>query len=411
MSPIPARYRTPTMLLLLMAVAVPLSNGTWMALVNNFAVERAAFSGADIGIMQSLREIPGLLSFTIVFLLLILREQTVAIIALLLLGIGTSVTGLFPSFWGLIFVAMLTSIGFHYFETVNQSLQLQWLKKEVAPVIMGRLVAAGAFASLTIFGIIYLALKVGGLAMEWVYLLGGGLTVLLAILAWLFFPTFPEEVFQHRRLVLRRRYWLYYALTFMAGARRQIFMVFAGFLMVEKFGFSAAAISLMFLVNMAINMVAAPHLGRLILRWGERRALSLEYLGLFGVFVGYAVVEIAWVAVLLYILDHIFFTLAIAMRTYFQKIADPADIAPSAGVAFSINHIAAVVMPALFGLLWLISPPLVFLAGASLTAISLFLARLIPSHPEPGREVLPLRPAAARLGHLQPRPSDHKTGR
>lgn len=388
MSPLPARYRTPTVLLLIMAVAVPLSNGTWLALVNNFAVERAAFSGADIGVMQSMREIPGLLSFTAVFLLLILREQTVAMIALLLLGIGTAITGLFPTFWGLIFVAMLTSIGFHYFDTVNQSLQLQWLKKEVAPVVMGRLIAAGAFASLIIFGIIFLVLKVGGLAMEWVYLLGGGLTVLLAIAGWVLFPTFPEEVYQHRRLILRRRYWLYYALTFMAGARRQIFVVFAGFLMVEKFGFSAAAISLMFLVNMAINMVAAPHLGKLILRWGERRALTLEYLGLVGVFAAYAVVETAWVAVLLYILDHLFFTLAIAMRTYFQKIADPADIAPTAGVAFSINHIAAVLIPAIFGLLWLISPSLVFLAGSALAACSLLLARLIPSTPQPGRETV-----------------------
>lgn len=387
-----ARFRTPTVLLLLMAAAVPLSNGTWMALINNFAVERAAFTGADMGALQSLREIPGLLSFTAVFLLFFLREQTLAVVSLLLLGIGTSLAGFFPSFWGLVCTTMLMSIGFHYFETANQSLQLQWLKKETAAAIMGRLISAGAFAALGIYGLIFLVLKLGGLSLEWGFVLGGGLTALIALFAWLFFPTFPEEVRQHRRLLMRRRYWLYYALTFMAGARRQIFIVFAGFLMVEKFGFDAAAISLMFLANMALNMVAAPRLGRLIGRWGERRSLTVEYLGLFVIFSAYAVVDTAWLAVILYILDHFFFTLAIAMKTYFQKIADPADHAPTAGVAFSINHIAAVVIPALFGLLWLISPAAVFLAGATLAACSLLLSRLIPTHPEPGNEViLPVR--------------------
>ncbi len=380
-------WRTPTTLLFLMAAAMPLSLGTWMALINNFAVERAAFNGADIGMLQSVREIPGFLSFAVVFLLLLFREQTLAMVALLLLGIGTALTGWLPSYWGLMFTTMLMSIGFHYYETVNQSLQLQWLKKSEAAHVLGRLIATGAFASLTIYGIIYLALDLGGLSLEWVYLLGGGITALIALFAWFAFPRFPEIIEQRKKLFLRRRYWLYYSLTFMSGARRQIFVVFAGFLMVEKFGFDAAAVTLMFLANMAINIVAAPKIGRLIGRWGERRALTLEYIGLIVVFTAYAVVDHPWIAVGLYILDHLFFAMAIAMKTYFQKIADPADIAPTAGVAFSINHIAAVVIPAAFGLLWLISPAAVFLAGAGMAFGSLLLARLVPESPEPGNEV------------------------
>jgi len=380
-------WRNPAVLLFVMAAAMPLSLGTWMALINNFAVERAAFSGADIGILQSLREVPGFLSFAVIFLLLLFREQTLALVSLLLLGIGTALTGAFPTFWGLIFTTVLMSIGFHYYETVNQSLQLQWLKKGETAAVLGKLIATGAVASLTIYGIIYLALDLGGLSMEWVYLLGGGITAGIALFAWFAFPRFPEKVEQHKKLILRRRYWLYYALTFMSGARRQIFVVFAGFLMVEKFGFDAAAITLMFLANMAINIVAAPRIGRLIGRWGERRALTVEYIGLIAVFTAYAVVDHPWVAVGLYILDHLFFAMAIAMKTYFQKIADPADIAPTAGVAFSINHIAAVVIPAGFGMLWLVSPAAVFLAGAAMATVSLLLSRLIPLAPEPGNEV------------------------
>jgi len=197
---------------------------------------------------------------------------------------------------------------------------------------------------------------------------------------------------------LRSRYWLYYALTFMGGARRQIFVVFAGFMMVEKFGYSVTAITLLFLLNQAFNMVLAPKIGGLIVRFGERRALTFEYIGLIGVFSTYAFVEDPTLAAILYVIDHAFFALAIAMKTYFQKIADPGDIAPTAGVAFSINHIAAVVIPAAFGLIWLINPSLVFLAGAGMAGISLILTQMIPSHPVPGNELRWQKP----LPNVQP---------
>ena len=119
---------------------------------------------------------------------------------------------------------------------------------------------------------------------------------------------------------------------------------------------------------------------------GERKTLTLEYIGLIFVFVGYALVESAAWAVVLYILDHLFFAMAIALKTYFQKIADPADIAPTAGVSFSISHIAAVFVPVVFGYIWLVSPSAVFYAGALMAAISLVLARIVPEKPEQGME-------------------------
>jgi len=365
---------------------MPLSLGTWMALINNFSIERAAFTGADIGLLQSVREIPGFLSFTVVFLLVLFREQRLALLSLLLLGAGTVATSQFPTFWGLMFTTFFMSVGFHYYEALNQSLQLQWLDKSIAATTMGKLIAVGSFSSLLSYGAIYLLLEWGGMTMEWAYMLGGGVTFVLALVAWIVFPKFPEKVEQRKTLVLRKRYWLYYALTFMGGARRQIFTVFAGFLMVEKFGFDAAAISLMFLANMAINIFTAPMIGRWITKWGERRTLTLEYIGLIAVFSAYAFVENPWFAVGLYIVDHLFFAMAIAMKTYFQKIADPADMAPTAGVAFSINHIAAVVIPALFGLMWLVSPSAVFLAGAGMACVSLVLARFVPRDPMDGNE-------------------------
>ena len=391
--------REPAVLLMLMAAAVPFSFAAWQTLLNNFAIEQLAFTGREMGILQSLREVPGFLTFLVVYLLLLVREQRLAYLSLLLLGLGTAATGLLPSLYGFYFTTVVMSIGFHYYETLQTSLTLQWIDKGRAAEVFGRLIAIGSFAGITTFALVWIADRLLGLDYLWIYLVTGGVTLLIAAAAWSLFPRFPQRTEQHKHMVLRRRYWLYYALTFMSGARRQIFVVFAGFLMVEKFGYGVGDIALLFLVNAVINMAFAPRIGRLIARIGERRALILEYVGLIAIFTGYALVEDARAAALLYVLDHLFFAMAIAQKTYFQKIADPADIASTAGVAFSINHVAAVVIPAAFGLVWLDSPALVFYGGALMAVVSLLLSFQVPPSPEPGRETVfaaaPARPEAS----------------
>jgi len=389
-------WRRPEILLLLMAGAVPLSFATWQALLNNFAVEQAAFTGREIGILQSLREVPGFLAFGVVFLLLIIREQRLAYLSLALLGIGTAITGYFPTVLGLYVTTVIMSLGYHYYETMQISLSLQWIDKDRAPETLGRIIAVGSFTAIATFGLIWACIDLLAMEFHWVYLIGGGLTTLVAVASWLAYPHYPEKVQQNKHMVLRPRYWLYYALTFMSGARRQIFIVFAGFLMVEKFGYDAGEISLLFLLNAAMNVWLAPRIGRLVGRWGERNVLILEYCGLIIVFTAYAFVENAALAAGLYVIDHLFFALAIAIKTYFQKIADPADIAATAGVGFTINHIAAVVIPAAFGFLWLASPALVFLAGTAMAMASLLLSLNVPATPQPGNEV--------NIGRIRPAP-------
>ncbi len=386
-------WRSPEALLLLFGAAGSLSFATWMALLNNFAVERAAFTGAEMGVLQSLREVPGFLAFTAVFVLLILREQTFAILALALLGLGTALTGFFPSVIGLISTTVLMSIGFHYYETLQQSLALQWVGQDRAPIVLGRVIAAASAAALVGYGLIWAAFNVFGMGYLPVYLIGGGVTVGAALFAWIAYPRVPGKVEQHKTLILRKRYWLYYALVFISGARRQIFIVFAGFMMVEKFGYSVGDITLLFLINYAANIWLAPAIGRLIKHWGERRALTFEYLGLIVVFTTYAFVENANLAAALYVIDHLFFAMAIAIKTYFQKISDPRDIAPTAAVSFTISHIAAVVLPAALGLLWLVNPAAVFLTGTGFAVCSLILSQLIPAAPTLGRETLLSKPA------------------
>ena len=375
-------------LLMLMSIAMPVAWATWLALLNNFVVERAAFTGAEIGILHSVREVPGFLAFTAVFVLLVLREQTFAIVSLAVLGLGVALTGVFPSEYGLYFTSLLMSIGFHYFETVKQSLSLQWLHRDEAPQLLGRMISVGALTSIVVYALLWVLLSWLEVDFVWIYLLAGGTCVGLAVYMKVGFPTFSADSTQTMELFLRRRYWLYYALTFFSGARRQIFVVFAAFMMVEKFGYEPEQIVLLYLINQTFNFFFAERIGALIGRIGERRALILEYGGLILVFTGYAFVNDATLAAVLYVIDHLFFALAIAMKTYLQKIGDPEDMAGTAGVSFTINHIAAVAIPALLGFVWLNSPSVVFLLGVGFAVCSLILALNVPDKPGRGNEVV-----------------------
>ncbi|MDV7145065.1 MFS transporter [Tropicimonas sp. TH_r6] len=385
-------WRRPITLLFVMAAAMPVAFATWSALLNNFVIEVADFDGSDIGWLHTVREIPGFLAIFVIALIRIMREQVLGLISLALLGVATALTAWFPSLGGILTITMLSSIGFHYYETVNQSLQLQWIPKDRAPKVLGWMLATGSAATLVAYGLIVSTWKAFDLDYNSVYMTAGLFTACVAVLCLFLYPQFESPTPQVKKFVLRRRYWLYYALQFMAGARRQIFVVFAGFMMVEKFGFEVHEIASLFLITLVANMAMAPIFGWAVGRFGERRALIFEYTGLALIFTAYGgIYMFGWgvtLAAALYVLDHIFFGLALALKTYFQKIGDPADMAPTAAVAFTINHIAAVFLPAALGYLWLTSPALVFVLAACMACGSLALSLMIPRHPEPGNETI-----------------------
>ncbi len=374
-------------LLYLLAAASPIAFSVWQTLLNNYVIEVVAFTGKEIGFLQSIREVPGFLAFTVVWVLLIVRQQNLAIFSLILLGLGTAVTGVFHSVLGLYITTVIMSIGFHYLETMQTSLSLQWLAKDETAKVLGKIIGVRSMATLVVLGGLYLGLQMFQVSYTWIYAIGGLCAAGIGLYCWIAFPHFEDDVIQRNELFLRKRYWLYYVLTFLAGARRQIFTVFAGFLLVQKFGFPLDKMVLLILANAAINIWLAPKIGALISFIGERRALTLEYMGLIIIFLTYAVVEDSNLAIALYILDHIFFSMAIAIKTYFQKIADPADIAATAGISFTINHIAAVVLPAALGLVWIINHSAVFVIGALIALCSLSLVQLIPDKPETGNEI------------------------
>ena len=382
--------KEPFGLLILLAIAMPIAFSTWVALLNNFVIEVSGFSGVEIGWLQSVREIPGFLAVCVIFILFFISEQRLAYISLALLALAVAVTALFPEFKGLIITTLISSIGFHYYETVNQSLQLQWLKKETAPSSIGWIVAAGSGSAF----FVYIAIIILWLNLNFnyffIYFFAGLLCLLIVVFCFFYYPQFQIGKKQRLAIVLKRRYWVYYTLQFFSGARRQIFVVFASFMMVEKYGFDVHQITLLLLANFLINIFMAPLIGRFIEKFGERLSLIVEYFGLMVIFLLYAgLYYFDWsyiVASILFIADHMFFGLAFAMKTYFQKIADSEDFAPTAAVAFTINHISAVFLPVLLGYIWIHNNSAVFYLAAVLSFISLVVAILIPRFPSKGNE-------------------------
>ncbi len=379
-------FHSKKVLLYIMALSMSFSFAAWMSLLNNFVIEVAFFDGSQIGILQAIREIPGFLAFTVVLVTIIIAQQRLAYISIMLLGLGTAITGIFPSVFGLYITTLIMSTGFHYLETLNQSLSLQWLSKKEAPIILGKIVALKSFTALMSLGIIYIMMKFYSVEYKVVYLFFGGITFFIGAFSWIMFKHFDDDIVQDKKIRLKKEYWLFYLLTFFAGARRQIFVVFAGFLLVEKFGVDIHNMVILLIINSVLNMYLAPKIGKFISRFGESLSLKLEYVGLFIVFSMYAFVDNLYLAYFLYVLDHLLFAMAIALKTYFQKIANPEDIASASAVSFTINHIAAVVLPVVLGLVWLYSHSLVFLIGSMIAIGSLALSFLIPKDPKIGFE-------------------------
>jgi len=361
--------------LIVLTICSTMGLQTWRTLFNNFAVEAAGLNGQQVGMIQSVREIPGFLAMLAIFFIMIIREHHLSAWSILILGLGIAITGPLPSYPGLLLTTLVMSFGFHYYETTNMSLTLQYFSEGSSPWVFAKQRSYAAATNVAVGIFIYLAAF--WLDFTSMYLVVGGLIILAAVWGLTRNPEDTTLVPQRKKMIVRKKYGLFYFLTFMAGARRQIFMAFSVLLMVEKFDYTVQEISILFAVNNIFNYYLSPLIGKSIIRFGERKVLSTEYASLIVVFLAYAVTASKWVVAVLYILDHIFFNFSIAIRTYFQKVGDPRDIAPSMAFGFTFNHVAAVVLPALGGMLWMVDYRIPFIGGALMALVSLLATQMI----------------------------------
>ena len=364
--------------LMILTISSTMGLQAWRTLFDNFSVNVVGIDGNQMGVIQSVREVPGFLALLVVLVMLLMKGHRVSALSVLTLGIGVAITGMFPSYLGLIATTLVMSLGFHYYETTNQSLSLQYFDLKTAPLVIGKLRGISAGSNIAVGAIIFVLTPY--LPYVWLYGLLGVVIALSGVWGLIQNPTRQDLPPQHTKMVFRRKYWLYYLLTFLAGARRQIFVAFSVFLMVKKFGFDVQEVTVLFVINNVVNYFLSPAIGWAIVRFDERKVLSAEYFSSIFIFLGYAFVDSRWLVAGLYMADHIFFNFAVAIRTFFQKIGDTKDIAPSMAVGFTINHIGAVVFPVAGGLLWAVDYRIPFVAGAVLGLGSLIFVQMIPRH-------------------------------
>jgi predicted MFS family arabinose efflux permease len=348
----------------------------WQTTINNFAVEDLGIGALDVGWMQSLREIPGLLGFLLGFLAIYLAETRIMAISVILLGGGLFFSGQANDLPFLLMSVFIMSLGFH--------LVLMAVEKENAPKTLGQLNSLGAGAALLATGVVYFLAE--PLGFRTLFMITGIFVVLGGVLL-IPFGGGPKSLPKQRKVILRKRYWLYYLLAFLMGSRRHIFTTFAIFLLVQKHEITVQTTAILFFVNSVMNIFTYQAVGRLIGRVGERLMLSIAFSLLIFIFLGYAFVTSLIVLFVFFVLDNMLFGFNMALTTYFQKIAvTQEEITSNVAVQQTINHISAVVVPVIGGAAWqLFGSQMPFLVGVGIVMISLILVQFmkVPEAPIP----------------------------
>ena len=371
----PAQRRSALVVVVLSNLLLSFGFQLWRSLFNNFAVQDLGVRANQMGLIQSIREIPGLLGFSVGLLALLVTEMRIAGLSVILMGIGVAMTGGAGGLPGLIVSTLVMSVGFHFFASSNSSAVLMLVGEGEAPRTLGRLNSLSALTALAGAGIVFLALD--ALGFRTLFYAAGALLVVggLALLLWGRQPT--STIRARRRTPIRMRYWLYYALQFLMGSRRHIFTTFAVFLLVGEHGVTAQTITVLFVINNLIGTFVYQQFGKIVARFGERRVLTVNFGLLILIFLGYAYIPLLPILYLLFVADHVLFGFGIALQSYFQKIAvQPEEITPNISLGQTINHVAAVVIPVIGGVVWeVLGSRYTFLIGVGIVTLSLIVVQ------------------------------------
>jgi predicted MFS family arabinose efflux permease len=396
--------------------------GLWQAIFNNFAVEELGVRADQIGLIQSIREIPGLMGFLMGFLALFLIEIRIAGLSAIIMGIGILLTALTHDLFWLIAATLLMSVGFHFFFSSNSAALLLTAGEEEGPRALGQLNSWGALASVASTVFIFATLDTWGY--RTLFVLAGVMVIVGSIVLWPFARQSTYGQRKRQRTPIRRQYWLYYALQFLNGSRRHIVTTFAVFLLVREYNVIAQVITLLFLAMSLIGTYLHRAFGRIVARFGERRVLQVNYVVLTFVFLCYAVIpqleainrptfEVPgfsvgrWVLcppfpatpgllilLVIFVIDRTMIGFSIAVESYMQKIAlAPEEITGNVALGQTINHIAAVIVPIAGGVTWeALGPRYTFIAGMIIVLAALALTtRMRTPQPRPGKTGAPVQ--------------------
>lgn len=372
-------------LLALTIFCVSFGWGAYFSTFNNFAVDTLNIKAHELGLVESLRELPGLLMVFVAALTMRVAEPILASIALGLIAVGIGSYCMVDSLTLLIVFSLVWSVGIHGWMPLSPSMTLSLADDGKQGRRLGQMNSVGAFGTICGMAMVFGMAKV--LHFKSIFIMAG-----LAVAAGAVAVSMISKDIGHKekpRFVWKRRYSLYYLLVFLEGCRKQVFITFAIFVLVRQFHAPLRVIALLMILNSLTNLLLAPRVGRLIDRVGERPVLATCYALLIPVFIGYATLKTPVLLYCLYFADNLLFLGSIGLTTYLHKIADPADVMPSLTMGVSVNHAAAVTVPVVGGLLWTkLGYPVTFYGGAVIVAISvLTVLRMRVAQPAEDRQL------------------------
>ena len=355
-----------------------------MALQANYVVEVMGLSEFQQGLLETLRESCGIAALGVLALLAGLAEPLVAAGMLVLLAVGLGAYTFVPDYAWLIVASLVWSQGVHVWMPLPNSMALALAEPGRAGHRVGQVRSAGSVgsgvglvAALVLHRFVFReGAATAGQAIRPIYL-AAAVAGLLAAGACLGIPRALKT--PGPRFVFRRKYGLFYLLSFLDGWRKQIFVAFAGYLLVLRYQTPLETMLVLWIAIQAINWLSAPAVGQLIDRVGERRVLVFYFACLTVFFVGYAFVQSRHALYVLYVVDSSFFVFAMALTTYVNRIAPPSEHTPTLSMGVAFNHVGAVTMPFVGGLLWKWAGyQWAFLIGAAAAAVSVIPALLVP---------------------------------
>ncbi|MDH3891708.1 MAG: MFS transporter [candidate division Zixibacteria bacterium] len=350
----------------------------WRVMFNNFAVDLFDASATDVGVIQAVREIPGLLAFGVGALAVYFTESRIASLSIIVVGLGLLVSGWAPSLVGLGIATVLMSFGFHYFEPTNSAQLLNLTDSAQLGKAQGKLRSWESAAGLVGAGLVMLLTLY--LDYRTTFYIFGALVVLVGLYFCIALPANRTKQ-DHRKVKLKKKYWLYYTLSFLRGCRRHIFTTFAIFLLVKNHGLDITYISGIMLANNLVTIFTNRWMGTVSDRVGERNLLVGCSLILTFIFFGYAIVDYLPALVGLYLVDNVLFGSSIALKSYLRKISTPEDLTSCLSFGMTANHVTAVVIPVVGGIAWsMFGHEVTFIAGAVIVFVDMLFALKIPKN-------------------------------
>lgn len=340
--------------------------GCFAAVMNNYLSGQYHMNSLERGWLEFFRELPGLALIGVLALLHRMSDWRVMRLGTMISLLG-AVLLLFPT--NKIMVTafiMIWSMGEHLVMPVRYVLAMQVAKPQHAGQVLGYLTSVmnfGSVAGSLLVALIFLAgtrLFQASDALLFNVVWGFIASLLIISVISTFSKHAPRQPSRRPRLYFHPRFSRFYALELFYGARKQVFLTFAPYVLIRVYGFGTASMALLLGVCAAINIFAAPLIGRLTDFWGYRNTMIWDTVILAGVCLLYGFADdifsrkIALIVVCAnFLLDAVLSTTSLANNIYVRELALSKDeMTSTLSTGISINHMIAIMSAPLGGWVW-----------------------------------------------------------